>query len=439
MTTLPLATRWNPVDWPLTHGPVPLAVLAGGWAALAMLALSRNERWRAPRLFGTLLLAGGLTALVKIGVDGWWHPFPEGTPDFVLRWIAVALFGISLLCFRAPLLPTRGGRLLAAGGAVLVLVMAASQVNRGFDQYPTARAMLAPPSEALTVGKTAETVAAGPGKPLEEIWHAPPDLPAKGTLSTVTIPGPKSGFKARPGYVYLPPAYQATPRPLLPVVVLLPGQPGAPEDWVNSGAIREILDTFAASHHGLAPIVVVADPTGSPWVNTLCMDSRIAKAHTYLSVDVPNWIHRNLQTATGRTAFAIGGLSLGGTCSLQLAVNAPDVYGSFLDVSGQAEPTLGGHGETVAKAFGGNEAAFDAVDPLHVMARQKFPDTAGRFVVGANDDDFRGMQEKAFAAAQAAGMSVAYQTIPGWHSWEVFRQAFDQNLTWLAQRTGLVR
>ncbi|MER7753056.1 alpha/beta hydrolase-fold protein [Kitasatospora sp. NPDC097643] len=437
MTTLTLATRWNPLDWPLTHGPVPNAVLAAGWGSLVVLALSRHERWRALRLVGALLLAAVLTALVKIGVDGWWRPFPEGTPDFVMRWIAVALFAIALLCFRGPLLSLRR-RLLAVGGVALVVLMASSQINRGFDQYPTGRAMLAPKSQQLTVGKAASTVAPVADRPLAELWQAPPGLPAKGTVSTVNIPGVKSGFKTRDGYVYLPPAYQATPRPLLPVVVLLPGQPGAPEDWINSGAIQETLDAFAAEHQGLAPIVVVADPTGSSWTNTLCMDSRIAKAQTYLAVDVPNWIHQNLQTATGRKAFAIGGLSLGGTCSLQLAVNAPDVYGSFLDISGQDEPTLGSHGETVGKAFGGDEAAFAAVDPLTVMARKQFPDTAGIFVVGANDSDYKPMQEKAYAAAQAAGMKVGYQTVPGWHSWVVFRQAFEQNLNWLAQQTGLV-
>ncbi|MER7846780.1 alpha/beta hydrolase-fold protein [Kitasatospora sp. NPDC096077] len=438
MTTLTLATRWNPIDWPLTHGPVPYAVLAAGWAALALLALSRHERWRAPRMLGALLLGGLLTLLVKIAVDDWWRPFPEGTPDFVLRWIAVALFGIALLCFRAPLLTVRR-RLFAVGGVALVVVMAASQVNRGFDQYPTARAMLAPHTDELTTGRAAATVQGTPGRPLAEVWHAPPGLPDKGTLSPVTIPGTKSGFTARPGYVYLPPAYRANPRPLLPVVVLLPGQPGAPEDWVNSGAIRESLDAFAAEHQGLAPIVVVADQTGGNFSNPLCMDSRIAKSQTYLAADIPDWIHHNLQTATGRGSLAIGGLSLGGTCAIQLALNAPEVYGTFLDISGQDEPTLGTHQETVDKAFGGDEAAFAAVDPMHLMAARKFPDTAGMIVVGADDPWYRPGQEKIHAAAQAAGIKVGYQTIPGWHSWVVFRQAFEQNLPWLAQQTGLIR
>jgi signal transduction histidine kinase len=77
----------------------------------------------------------------------------------------------------------------------------------------------------------------------------------------------------------------------------------------------------------------------------------------------------NPNTAT----WAIGGVSNGGTCSLQMAVTAPDVYRTFLDISGEAEPTLGGHADTVAATFGGDEAAFAAVNPLDVLAARSFP------------------------------------------------------------------
>ncbi|MFF7455176.1 alpha/beta hydrolase [Kitasatospora sp. NPDC008115] len=438
VTTTALAVRWNPLDWPLTHGPVPYAVLAAGWAALALLVLSRDRRWLGLRPIGAALLAVAVTGAIKVVVDGWWHPFPEGTPDYVLGWVALAVLALALAGFRAPLLPGRQ-RFLAAGGAVLVVLMAASQVNRGFDQYPTARVMLAPRTQALTTGKAPEVVTAPAGKVLEEVWRAPAGLPAQGTVSTTPIPGTKSGFDARDAYVYLPPAYQASPRPLLPVLVLMAGQPGNPSDWVNSGAMQERLDAFAADHQGLAPIVVMVDQIATMWGNSLCMDSKVARAQTYLAEDVPDWIRGHLQTATGRTALAIGGASLGGTCALQLAVNAPQVYGSFIDISGQDEPTLGSHGETVGKAFDGDEKAFEAVNPANLMATRQYPETAGVFAVGAGDDDFRPQQETMFAAAQKAGMKVEFQPIPGGHSWAVFREALDRNLPWLGRQTGMIR
>ncbi|MGW2374612.1 alpha/beta hydrolase-fold protein [Kitasatospora sp. NPDC001683] len=441
MTTLTLATRWNPIDWPLTHGPIPHAVSVAGWAALLALSLGRERRWWRFRLPAALITAAALSLLLDVVVDGWWHPFPEGTPRYVTWWVAVALLGFCLAGYRMRRLswPRRG---LALGLSALVLLMAASEVNIGFGQFPSGRVMLAPwltKTDDLVTAKAAQTLSAPPEQVLDELWRPPANLPEKGTVSVVPIPGTKSGFKARDAYVYLPPAYQATPRPLLPVVVMLSGQPGAPGDWVLSGQINQSLDAFAAEHGGLAPIVVMADQLGSTWANTLCLDSKIAKAQTYLAVDVPNWIHKNLQTAAGRKSWAIGGASMGGTCALQLGVNAPDVYGTVLDMSGQEEPTLGTREDTVKAAFGGDEAKFEAVDPLHVMARGRFPDTNVAFVVGENDREFRPQMEKVYQAAQAAGTKAKFELMPGAHGWVVFRPGIVQQIPWLAQQTGLTR
>ncbi|WP_052706333.1 alpha/beta hydrolase family protein [Streptomyces rubellomurinus] len=441
MTTLNLATRWNPIDWPLTHGPIPHAVHAAGWLALIALAIGRDRGWWRVRLPAALFTAAALSLLLDVVVDGWWHPFPEGTPRYVTWWIATALLGLCLAGYRMGRLRWRG-RGLALGAGLLVLLMAASEVNIGFGQYPTGRVILAPwltdTSEPLTP-KVGQTVAAPPGKVLDEVWQAPADLPAKGTVSVVPIPGLRSGFNARPAYVYLPPAYQATPRPLLPVVVLITGQPGTPGDWVLAGQVNEAMDAYAAEHHGLAPIVVMPDQLGSTWNNTLCLDSKIARTQTYLSVDVPEWVRHNLQTAEGRGAWAVGGASMGGTCALQLGVNAPDVYGTVLDMSGQEEPTLGTRAETVKAAFGGDGKRFDAVDPLQLMARRKFPDTSVAFVVGEGDGEFRPQMEKVYKAAQEAGMRTRFELMPGGHGWVVFRPGIARQIPWLAQQTGLAR
>ncbi|GAA1242784.1 alpha/beta hydrolase-fold protein [Kitasatospora nipponensis] len=431
----------GPLQWHLTHGVIPTAVLVAGWAALLGLAVCRSAHWWTRRLPCAVVLALAATVLLHYAVDSWWQPFPEGLPRRVLFWIGIGLLGVLLALFRLPPLRRRG-RCAAIVAALLVLLMSGSQINRQFDQYPTLRVLLAPwlnHTPAFVGSRADRTTAAPSGRALSEVWQPPAGLPAKGTVSTTALPGQRSGFQPRDAYLYLPPAYQAPVRPLLPVLVLMAGQPGGPGDWVNSGGMADTMDAFAAGHQGLAPIVLVVDPIGSDWSNTLCMDSKIAKVQTYLAQDVPDWVHTHLQTAEGRTAWAIGGLSFGGTCALQLAVNAPQLYGSFLDISGQDEPTLGSHGRTVDEAFGGDEAAFDAVDPLHVMARRSFPDTVGAFVVGASDGEFGPQQRHAFQAARQAGMTVTYTELPGAHDWNVFRGGLAGQLPWMAQRMGLVR
>jgi S-formylglutathione hydrolase FrmB len=125
----------------------------------------------------------------------------------------------------------------------------------------------------------------------------------------------------------------------LPVLVLIAGQPGGPQDWVFAGRLAAVMDAFAAAHQGLAPVVVVPDVTGSALGNTLCLDSRLGAAETYLADDVPEWTASMLDVDTSR--LAIGGFSFGGTCALQLSLRRPEVFHTFLDVSGQLAPTLG--------------------------------------------------------------------------------------------------
>ncbi len=432
--------RPHPLDWPLTGGVIPLLVLVVGLAALLGLAVSTNRPWWRRRLPAAVLLAGVLSVLLVYTVDDWWQPLPDPLPRRVDLWIGLGVLGLLLAAFRLPGARWRG-RVAAIGAALLVLLMAGSQINRHFDQYPTGRVLLAPwlaGTTALPTGSANSTVTAPAGRTLAEVWQAPAGLPAKGTVSLAALPGAKRGFTPRAAYIYLPPAYHADPRPLLPVLVLLAGQPGSPADWVHSGQLADMMDAFAAEHQGLAPVVVAVDPTGSTWGNKLCMDSKLARAQSYLAEDVPNWVHSHLQTATGRGAWAIGGLSLGGTCSLQLAVNAPQVYGSFVDISGQQEPTLGSHGRTVDEAFGGDESAFQAVDPLHVMARQNFPATAASFVVGRGDGEFGPQNRKVYQAALAAGMKAEFTQVPGGHDWTVFRAGLSGQLPWLARQTGLI-
>ena len=61
-----------------------------------------------------------------------------------------------------------------------------------------------------------------------------------------------SGFDARPGWVYLPPAYFAENPEPLPVLVLFHGQPGSPDDWITGDRVQTVMGAAKQLYVGLA-------------------------------------------------------------------------------------------------------------------------------------------------------------------------------------------
>jgi S-formylglutathione hydrolase FrmB len=261
--------------------------------------------------------------------------------------------------------------------------------------------------------------------------------PARGKVVNATIPAVMSKFTARPGLVYFPPAYLSASRDRFPVLVLLAGQPGGPRDWFVGGKLARTMDAYAQRHGGVAPVVVVPDSTGSPLSNPLCSDTKRARAATYLGVDVPQWIRQNLPVNADPGTWAVGGFSYGGTCALQLATGYPDVYRTFLALSADAEPDLGGLARTVAEGFGGDRATFDRNSPLVRMGSRGYPDTAGVVVVGTEDPAVQASSVKIRAAATRAGMHVRERRLPGGHSFAVWTPGLATELDWLGARLGL--
>ncbi len=424
----------GPLDWSLISGVLPLVILAVGLAALLVLLFCRSLHWWMWQVW----VAAGVAVLITVGialyVDRVAKPFPDNLPNTVLYWIALAVFAVLIGIAR---FAGWGwwSRLGSVGLVVLVLAMVGNGVNNYYGQYPTTRAALGlQKTGSLDTAKN-KAVTPPPGKTLLSVWNPPANMPSTGELSKVTIPATKSGFAARPAYVYVPASYLATPRPLLPVLVLLHGQPGDPSDWVNGGQVEQLIDSYAQAHKGLAPVVVMPDATAGG--NPICVNSRYGQAETYLAVDVPNWISNTLQVDTNHAHWAVGGFSYGGTCSIQLALNASKVYSTFLDISGQYEPTIGSHSETVQEMFGGSEEAFDAVNPVNLMQTKKFPGTAGIFTVGADDTTYRPQQEQIYAVAKSAGMNVQFQLEPDGHTWAAWKPALANNLGWLGSRMNI--
>lgn len=427
------------LSYSLLSGPVPTAIaLLAGPGTIWLLLVRR--RWYLIAVPAAVVVSVTATLGLHAFVEKVWHPFADPVEAPVYAAIAVAFFGVAMVIPRVIAARRRIlASLVSVVSAAAVVAAGAVQVNAVFAAYPTVGTALGASGVeqvALSAvgGHDADVVT---GHPLESAWHAPAGLPSDGRILTAVIPGSTSGFTARAAEIYLPPAYFAKPRPLLPVLVLLAGQPGSPQDWLDGGQLVPTADGFARHHHGLAPVVVVADGTGSQLANPLCMDSRLGNVATYLATDVPRWVTTNLQIDPDPQAWAVGGLSYGGTCALQLAANYPKIYPTFLDMSGQDEPTLGDRQHTIEAAFNGDVAAFTRVNPLDLLRSRRYPTSAGAFVVGDDDEHYRPQVETMFRAARVAGMNVHLDLVPGGHSFTVWSTGLRSQFDWLAKRFSL--
>ncbi|MEU5841182.1 alpha/beta hydrolase-fold protein [Rhodococcus sp. NPDC047139] len=434
----PGITAWV-LDLPLTTRAAVAVLAVLVVSGLIVLLARRKRSWFVRGVPAAVIAAIVVTAGAALLVEKVWKPFPDRLPWVVYGWVGVAVLAVALLIGRWFARRRDRARPLAASGLVaamlVVVIAAAGRIDAVYGAYPTVRAVLGI-TDYRTVSLDDPSVASSRTLSVAE-WSPPGNLPTTGAVTSVTIPGAVSGFRAREARVYLPPAYFSDPRPELPVLILLPGQPGGPEDWLVGGRLTQTMDSYAAEHRGLAPVVVVADGTGGQLDNPLCVDSRLGNAATYLAVDVPAWVRDHLQVDDDPKAWAVGGLSYGGTCALQLATTRPDVYPTFLDFSGQAEPTLGNRDETIRDVFGGDAEAFARNNPADLLRRNRYPDSAGAFVVGTDDAEYRAGVESLAAAARDAGMDVHLTELPGTHNYALWAAALEKELSWLAQRLGL--
>ncbi len=407
----------------LVGGPflIGLYLLTGLFVAGLLL---RRQGVRAAALTLALVLAGAVAGWVLVWlVSDVWDLFGVSMSTPTRLWTA-GLVGALVLAVANLFGARPGRRVLAIVAIPLCLLTAAAGINAEFGQFNTVRAAL-----GISLYGALTDALAGPVPPLTD---------TRGTVGTVTIPATVSGFAAREAMVYLPAVARTAKPPVLPVIEMLSGQPGSPSDLFTAGRLAGILDAWAATHHGLTPIVVVPDQLGAPDRNPMCVDSKLGNSASYLTVDVPAWIRAHYRVAAAPGGWAIAGFSQGGTCSIQLGADHPELYGTVLDISGELAPKAGNPQQTVQAGFAGSAAAYAAAAPSAILAAHA-PYRALHiiFAVGGDDTRYIAWTNTLKAAAERAGATTDLLVSPGTaHDWHTVVYALTRALPLLVAHTG---
>jgi enterochelin esterase-like enzyme len=260
--------------------------------------------------------------------------------------------------------------------------------------------------------------------------------PTNGKVYSLNIPGTVSHFKARTAYVYVPAIYSNPSQIDLPVIVLMPGFPGLPSNWLDSG-LATTMNDFASHHDGITPIVFMVDNTGSLTNDTECVNSPRGNVETYLTVDVPNYIKAHFNVQADPSHWAIGGLSLGGTCSIMLALRHPNVYHYFIDLGGELGPEVGSQQKTIDELFGGSYGNWEEHQPSYLLATRTYKNMGGFFGVGKQDElNVTQAAAQLSSETQKAGIETIYETINGQHTFNVWQETFKLALPWVSNRIG---
>lgn len=425
------------------------------------------------------VLLGGVTtvtALVWLVLEKTWKPFGGGTAIgvYVAGWALIVLIGLAIgsYCARGqtrlvPWFKRRRAtgprsskprasfsqrwasirwksvaRVVGACAAfVCGTVACVNVVNNSFALYPSVDSLVGKEpyttAQYADVKGTSTSFTPPQGSTIAGAWNGVSPR-KKGVLVPFMIPSPVSHFQTTESQVYLPPAYFANPRPLLPVVVLMNGLPGSPSQWFEIGNAGQTLHHFERVHHGLAPVVVAINTTGNDDEDLGCFDTRKAKVQTYMDTDVPQQIQKYFQVSNDPTQWAIGGLSYGGTCALQAIVNNPEPYRYFLDFSGDRTPgTMSAKGNADTY-FGGNLNAYLRVNPEDILKRRKFTGIKGVFVAGQSDKSSVRDLKYMNGLAQSAGIDSSFREVPGGHDFGTWRLALVLTLPDVARATRLI-
>ena len=360
-------------DWRLAAGLVVLGLaVAVGWAVLAVRDRRAGRRRRHPILCRTGL-AGLVTLLVLAGAGLGVNAYAGYAPDFT-----------TLLRTTPDLL---GGRSTGRPGQTM---------------------------------KLADT---GP-------------YPAE--LTTLVRSDPADRIPAGANWVYLPPGYTdpVNAHRRYPVVYLVHGWPGTPWDWFGAGRAGRTAATMQLERL-IQPMILVSVNAGAGTPrDTECLDSTAGgpRIQTFLSSVLVADVDHAFRTIRRRVGRAVGGVSSGGYCALNLGLRHQQVFGAILAMMPYGDPGR----NAVESMLGGDTALGRANSPADYVRTMRLRDHQAVFLATGRHDSgtYRTVQLMA-SVLGPRGDYVGVRINPGLgHNWREARDELPYALAFASAHFG---
>ena len=366
---------------------------------------------------------------------------PESPALFALL---IAIFGV--LMWR--MLATRRSafRVLAACLAfVPAMAFGVLAVNKYYGYYQTWGAMAADltqqgPSAASGVPDV-ELAADSRSGTLDGSRSHLKAAQRQGYLIRTTVTGRHSGI-TRVVYVYLPPQYfQPAYRAYrFPVIELIHGQPGMPQDWITVVGVTHAFDRLLAHRLAQPAVLVMPDANGGDRISLQCLNQVGGPQDlTYLAVDLPAQIARMLRVSRPGRAWAVAGYSEGGFCAANMALRYPLRYGFAGVLSGYFTPLdnqLAGTGRLV-NPFGGDARLQEQNTPLDELPNLPAATVIPGFwlAAGAADGQDVASAERFWQELRPRQPGAPLTLTPGsGHTMTTWRAQVPSMLTWMTPR-----
>jgi enterochelin esterase-like enzyme len=253
---------------------------------------------------------------------------------------------------------------------------------------------------------------------------APEQVDTSLRVEQVGFPDPARGVPTGTANVMLPPGYNdpANKNRRYPVVYLIHGYPaGNSDDWFTSGDALGTMQSLLADQLVQPMIVVAPDMTAEqPATDWECLNMPNGpKLEDYL-VDtvVPN-VDAKFRTVADRRHRALGGMSGGAYCALNIGLQHLPTFASLLislpyDDLGDSVGILAGHPDLVAKNT-----------PRTYLPTMTFPQPIATMITTGTSAPTDVVTAKRLAGALSAhGQQVALRLQPGMtHTWRAARAA----------------